>query len=296
MPARITVCYPDQPASELFLFEDNGYRLGRSPDCELHLNHPTVSRYHANVLHANRLWELKDEHSRNGTLVNGARVTTSTLQEDALISIGQLDCLFETKTSEQLDAIVAHNDWRKQQAGNDLPASSVTDSQLVENLNLQLQNILMLTNTQRGLILLGDELEKLQIVVSQGLQSKDFSSTDFVGSVGAITHCLQSAKPIVAMDVSRNFLLSTRQSVELKQIAALACIPLIFEDKVVGIVYADSKMSDKVLTELDLEILQSMSHQIEATVQTLLLQQSIDSLQLMLNENMKDHSLLSLCH
>jgi hypothetical protein len=61
-------------------------------------------------------------------------------------------------------------------------------------------------------------------------------------------------------------------------------------------------MSDKVLTELDIEILSSMSQQLEATVQAMLLQQSIDSLQLILNENSiwtsseKDCSLLNLCH
>ncbi len=295
MPARITVCYSNQPATELFLLEDNGYLIGRSTDCDLRLDHPTVSRHHANVLHDQHLWQLRDTQSRNGTKVNGTRITQSTLQEDALISIGQLDCLFEAKTSQQLDTIISHNEWRKNQAKQS-QINVAVERPLIENLNNQLQHILMLTNTQRGLILIGESLESMQVVVRQGFLPKDFNKKSFAGSVGAVEQCLKSAQPVVAMDVSLNHLLNKRQSIELKQIAALACIPLIVEDKVVGIVYADSKMSDKVLTELDVEILSSLSQQIEMTVQAMLLQKSIDSLQHVLNNKIKDQSLLSLCH
>jgi len=160
----------------------------------------------------------------------------------------------------------------------------------------------MLTGTQRGIVLLGDTLATLSVSIAHGMQVEDFKLAQFEGSVGAITRCFETGKMVVALDVSCHELLSARKSIELKQIAALACIPLFYENKVVGIVYTDSKMSDKVLTKLDIEILTSMSQQLEATVQAMLLQQSIDSLQLILNNNsirtfdVKDYSLLNLCH
>jgi transcriptional regulator with GAF, ATPase, and Fis domain len=300
MPAKITICYPDQPAIESFLYEDNGYRLGRSHECELLLDHPTVSRQHAKVAHLNEIWQLDDERSRNGTKVNGIAITHSTLKDDAIISIGELDCLFETKSSKQVDAIITHNAWRL--SSSQTPTSIPLTEHLKQNLSEQLQNIIMLTGTQRGIVLLGDTLASLNVSIAHGMQRNDFKLSEFEGSVGAITRCFESGQNVVAMDVSCHELLSARKSIELKQIAALACIPLFYEHKVVGIVYTDSKMSDKVLTELDIEILSSMSQQLEATVQAMLLQQSIDSLQLILNENSiwtssdKDCSLLNLCH
>jgi GAF domain-containing protein len=300
MPARITICYPDQPAIESFLYEDNGYRLGRSHECELLLDHPTVSRQHAKVAHLNEIWQLNDQRSSNGTKVNGIAITHSTLKDDAIISVGELDCLFETKSSKQVDAIITHNAWRlsSSQSKTSIPLTE----HLKQNLSEQLQNIIMLTGTQRGIVLLGDTLATLSVSIAHGMRREDFKLTQFEGSVGAITQCFETGQTVVALDVSCNELLSARKSIELKKIAALACIPLFYENKVVGIVYADSKMSDKILTELDIAILTSMSLQLEATVQAMLLQQSIDSLQLILNNNsirtsdVKDSSLLNLCH
>lgn len=300
MPARITVCYPNQPAVESFLYEDSGYRLGRSNECELLLDHPTVSRQHANVAHTNKIWQLKDERSRNGTKVNGIAITQSTLQTDALISIGELDCLFETKSSEQLDAIITHNQWRL--SSSQSPIEIPLTAHLQQNLSAQLQNIIMLTGTQRGIILLGDTLQNLSISIAHGMQLADFKLAKFEGSVGAITRCFESGQAVIAMDVTRHELLSARKSTETKQISSLACIPLFYEDKVVGVVYTDSKISDKVLTELDIEILSTMSQQIQASVQAILLQQSIDSLQRILDVNAirisgkKANNLLNLCH
>ncbi|SEK71722.1 GAF domain-containing protein [Colwellia chukchiensis] len=300
MPARITVCYPNQPAVESFLYEGSGYRIGRANECELLLDHPTVSRQHAKVAHTNDIWQLEDQRSRNGTKVNGIAITQSTLKTDALISVGELDCLFETKSVAQLDAIHSHNQWR---LSNSKSMSALPMSEhLQQNLSAQLQNIIMLTGTQRGIILLGDTLSTLQVSIAHGMQLQDFKLAKFEGSVGAISQCFQSGQAVIAMDISQHERLSARKSIELKKISALACIPLFYENSVVGVVYTDSKLSDKVLTELDIEILSTMSQQIQASVQAILLQKSIDSLQGILDQNTKqltgiiDYNLLNLCH
>lgn len=298
MPAKITVCYRDKPAVESFLYEESGYRIGRAQECELLLNHPTVSRHHAKVNHSNKIWQLFDERSRNGTKVNGIAITHSTLHEDALISVGQLDCLFETKTTEQLHALTQHNEWRLANCANQ---TTNINQNLRDHIYSQLQNIILLTGTQRGTVLLGDSLDSLQVCLSIGLQTTDFKLSQFEGSIGAISQCLDNGKQVIAMNVSHEQLLKSRQSIELKQISALACIPLFYQDNVIGVIYTDSKMSDKILTELDIEILKGMTQQLEATVQAVMLQQSIDALQSSLQANQhgqlnqQDHHLLKLC-
>ncbi|WP_448548755.1 FHA domain-containing protein [Thalassotalea fusca] len=300
MPAKITVCYHDRPVKERILCEDNGYRMGRAQECELILEHPTVSRNHARVAHQNKVWSLSDERSRNGTKVNGIAVTHSSLTDDALISVGALDCLFEFKTNTQITAITSHDKWREEQCQR-FDSPTIVQN-LKQHLTSQLQNIIHITGTQRGILLLGEDIESIHVGVSVGMRVTDFKSSEFEGSVGAISRCLVSERPVIAMDVSKDKLLHLRKSIELKEISALACIPLFHEDKVIGVVYTDSKMSDKLLTELDIEILKAMSQQFEATVQALLLQQSIDALQLSMSEGLigklekNSNHLLTLCH
>ncbi len=297
MPARITVCYTNQPAVESFLYEESDYRIGRSKECELILEHPTVSRQHATVANLNRVWQLNDESSRNGTRVNGLAISTSTLEDDAIISIGKLDCLFESKSTQQIQAIQSHNNWRLSASKPGIKNITVN---LKQNLLSQLQNLIMLTGTQRGGVFLGNTLQSLRVCITQGLSGKDFKLNNFEGSIGAISQCYSKGEPIIAMDITHHQLLSSRQSIELKKISALACIPLTYEGSIIGVIYTDSKMSGKVLTELDLEILTSISLQIETTVQAILLQQSIELLQSQLINSSSfdgnDYNLFKLCH
>jgi FHA domain/Domain of unknown function (DUF1707) len=50
---------------------DRALVIGRSPDCDLVLSHPTISRRHAQLRPRQQGWELLDLGSTNGTRVNG---------------------------------------------------------------------------------------------------------------------------------------------------------------------------------------------------------------------------------
>lgn len=50
-------------------------RIGRGPGCEILLTDASVSRKHAELLHLNDEWVLRDLRSTNGTTVNGWRIT-----------------------------------------------------------------------------------------------------------------------------------------------------------------------------------------------------------------------------
>lgn len=68
-------------------------RLGRSPDCAIVPGGPTaavVSAAHAELRHAGGAWQLVDLASRNGTFVNGRRLTTpATLHAGDVIALGE---------------------------------------------------------------------------------------------------------------------------------------------------------------------------------------------------------------
>jgi FHA domain/Domain of unknown function (DUF1707) len=49
--------------------------LGRGPDCDCVLAHPTVSRRHARIRRREDVWLLTDLGSTNGTRLNGWRLT-----------------------------------------------------------------------------------------------------------------------------------------------------------------------------------------------------------------------------
>ena len=64
--------------------------IGRGAGCDVVLNHPSVSRKHAELVHLpGGGWRVRDLQSRNGTRVNELPVTEQTLYPGDLLQIGQ---------------------------------------------------------------------------------------------------------------------------------------------------------------------------------------------------------------
>lgn len=57
-----------------FVFH-SGISIGRDPGCELQLEHPLVSGHHAIIERRDGAWQLHDQHSTNGTSLDGRRIT-----------------------------------------------------------------------------------------------------------------------------------------------------------------------------------------------------------------------------
>jgi hypothetical protein len=65
--------------------------IGRSPDCDLVLSDPTVSRRHARLRRLPQGWEIHDLGSTNGTRVNGWHVgVPQQVQPGDVVSFGAL--------------------------------------------------------------------------------------------------------------------------------------------------------------------------------------------------------------
>jgi transcriptional regulator with GAF, ATPase, and Fis domain len=63
-------------------------RVGKAPDNDLVLGDKTVSRYHLEIVRAERWLLVRDLGSRNGSLVGGVRVREAILEPGALITVG----------------------------------------------------------------------------------------------------------------------------------------------------------------------------------------------------------------
>ena len=68
--------------------------IGRGQDCDLVLEDDNASRRHCQVRKWAGFYKLEDLQSKNGTFVNGMKVTVADLAEGDLISIGDQTLLF----------------------------------------------------------------------------------------------------------------------------------------------------------------------------------------------------------
>ena len=69
-------------------------RLGRDPALELCIDDPKASRFHVEIQCQDNQWMLRDKQSKNGTFVNGERVSTVVLKEGDEVQVGETRLAF----------------------------------------------------------------------------------------------------------------------------------------------------------------------------------------------------------
>ena len=65
-------------------------RVGRAPECELHIDSQSVSRHHALLLKGLRDLIIEDLNSTNGVIVNGRKVSRLFLSDGDVVTIGDI--------------------------------------------------------------------------------------------------------------------------------------------------------------------------------------------------------------
>ena len=82
-------------AGSKFALDNDVTRAGRHPNSDIFLDDITVSRRHAEIVHANDGYRLRDVGSLNGTYINRERIESeSSLQNGDELQIGKFKLVF----------------------------------------------------------------------------------------------------------------------------------------------------------------------------------------------------------
>lgn len=105
VPAR-TKLYLVSDEREMMLMEGANV-IGRAADATIQIDSPSVSRYHARIVVSRGDAVLEDVASKNGTYLNGKRITTSSLLSDrSEIRVGTVVLTFRIATATSPTATV----------------------------------------------------------------------------------------------------------------------------------------------------------------------------------------------
>jgi hypothetical protein len=276
--ARLTAYPPDAGAVVRTLAADEILLVGRAPGSGLRLEHPSVSRRHAEVQAGSDHWPLRDLGSKNGTFVDGARIETMALERACWLRFGDVHCEFALVDPAQAEALATRERTRRAQ-------SQVLARQFGERprpvgalLDDLLDGVLQLSGASRGFVLLpqGDDFAVCASRLPAGLQEP--AGVGFAGSVGAVRRVLSDGQPLAVNRIDSTPWLAGRASVVGGGIQSLVCLPLRDGARVLGAVYADRSEPGEPITQLDLEILSAFAesaavwvlagHAIEALAET----------------------------
>ncbi|MGA2183341.1 MAG: SpoIIE family protein phosphatase [Bryobacteraceae bacterium] len=285
---ELAISSPDGTARTIALDHDQ-ITLGRSSTNELsYADDAGLSRQHLAIERNGDEWTVRDCGSKNGTLVNGQRLSEPhTLQPGDRITAGHLTIEFRetgVPSARQLGAQtvifvdggattgksstlatslegVLREGGPAQTAGVDNTAhmKALVDAgrQLVRNLPLsELFQLIMNLSIEavgaaRG-VLMTLEGDELVVRASKG--------QGFRISSGVRDEVLIQKRSLLISDVSDNRALMERMSIVQQQIRSMVAVPLQTEDRVIGLIYLDSPHFIHAFTNEDLNLLTVMAN------------------------------------
>lgn len=265
MPLRI-YAYPPEGAALLRLLDDAPqYRIGRNAECDVRIDHPSISRLHAELRCTRGTWSLADSASKNGVRVDGTRVAQVELSAPTWCAIGDVYCRLEPLSADE--AALARAQGAAQRAiSRSLSAGINLELGIEPLLTRTLAAVLELSGLERGFVLYGESTDALRVRARHALDASDLTRAGFAGSAGAVERALAQRRSVICGDIGATPWLGERPSVQLAGLRALVCLPMLADRELLGVVYADSRKPGLPLTDLDQELIESVAQQAATTL------------------------------
>ncbi|MFZ5656824.1 MAG: FHA domain-containing protein [Pseudomonadota bacterium] len=264
MQARLIAYVPEGAAIPRILVPGTLLRIGRDEHSDLLIPHPSVSRRHAELRPLPEGgWRLVDLDSKNGSFVNGARISQESLAGNAWLRFGDVHCEFGLLDDEAAEAQARRWRERRTQAtaltaridALGQPEGGAPGQALLDH---SLRAVVELAQCSRGFVLVVEN-GRYRVASSLVLDPAFGQGRTFDGSHGAVMRALNTRAPVVFNDIGQEAWLADRASVAGAGLRTLVALPLLDGPRLLGAIYADRREAGTPLTTLDLELLQAFA-------------------------------------
>lgn len=267
--------------------------IGRTEDNDIAILDKGLSRLHAEIHAVGDRLEVIDQASRNGTYVNGVRVKRQVVRPGDVLRLGGVELavlsgeapdnnptftrdihtLFFPRERLEAPAPAATKSEARLavmlQVGQILASSGGIEGTLSRILDLGLQ----ILPIDRAAILLSDAEGALspravrsRVPVPEGQR---------IWSQGVVDHVMRNVVAALFADAAADKRIDPSRSVAEQGIVASMCAPLKAGERVLGVLYADSVVHGRDLTEEDLDVLAGFANQAALAIDNALLQERL---------------------
>jgi len=270
-----------------YLLDKTLNKIGRSSKNDIILTDKnfTVSRFHCEIEISKDKIVLRDLSSKNGTFVNGKRITKSVLSYGDEIDIGSFKMKFLGKRKDEsivkddasytviknVDSL--ENYWEKPQAEKDILKPLINlAKKLIENwnieslLNITANFILKYINPDRVFIFFKEE-DELDLKFKK--QKVEKIEKDSYISKTILDKVVSDNVSILSLDTEKDKRFSNAESIINLGIRSVVAVPMFYKKSIYGVIYLDRLVNRKFFNERDLEFTTIISNYISLAVKQL---------------------------
>ena len=153
-------------------------------------------------------------------------------------------------------------------------ANSTLD--LTQVLNIVMDTIIRLTGAERGFVmLLDDETGELLFKTARNMDRETLGGSSFQISLSIVNRVAAEARPVVTTNAQADPRFSMQESIVSYSLRSILCVPLLVKDRVIGVIYADSRIKSGLFSEHDLDVLVTFANQVASAIENAKLFESI---------------------
>lgn len=244
----------------LISLKEREYTLGRGKENDIMFETPKVSRMHAVLVKEDKAYHILDQNSTNHVFVNNEQVTKKRLTSGDIIQISDavtLLYLSEPDFTEKLPNLLNHM-WAASNEKDFLRLKEVTNriislDHLDHILHLVLEEVVKLVRAERGFIALTDEegtiLPRTSIV--HNIAVEENGSLEAIFSHSTVQQAIKTREHVFILRSGREETQNFSYSIIALKLQSVMCAPLLFGNKLVGILYVDSGYQHADFNERD---------------------------------------------
>ncbi|MFH1092234.1 MAG: FHA domain-containing protein [Pseudomonadota bacterium] len=142
-----------------FLLGQGKVSIGRTPDCDIKIDNPAISRKHATIEFSGDEYILNDLQSSNGTFLNGERIAEpSKLKPGDVIGLAKFELQFQDSPRAEVEKVLG---------GMDMEATMMVDSERMAKAFQSAPNAAPSTSGPRKLVVLKGEANTKELAMER---------------------------------------------------------------------------------------------------------------------------------
>lgn len=250
--------------------------IGRSVRNDICISDPFASRFHAEIRQENEFFFLRDLGSANGTFCNEKIVSGLVrlsprdeirLGETKIIFLGdEVDAesvaLFEDREFDPLATVFIQPEIGSSETNrrelfdliNKVGMALLGSMSLEETLNLIVSQVFEIIPAERCIVLLNDR-DELKVAVAKE-RNRNVSGVRISRKI--VNEVLSNRRSILTSNAQLDQNLAS-QTLSFSGVNSILAVPLVTENEILGMIYADSSKGRQIFTEEHLNILTTLA-------------------------------------
>lgn len=138
---------------------------------------------------------------------------------------------------------------------------------LAQVLNQVMDQIIRLTNAERGFLMLFNDVGELEFKIARNVDQETIAGSSFSISRTIVQHVAEQGEPIVTTNAQTDPRFRNQESVLSFSLRSILCVPLQVKDRVTGVIYADNRIKSGIFGDRHRDLLTVFANQAAISIE-----------------------------